>query len=293
MPEPGAAPKERPIARESITDVARIQLSCGSFDALRAVHFTQRFPPHFHETFAIGVVESGATLLLTQRGEWIARAGTTLAFSPGEIHCAEQLVTDGYSYRMFYPSIEFMREIGVDTAVSEKGAPLFRTPVIEDAALGSQFVAAHKPIMAGAVGAAAEGRLITAVRNLVSRYAADAASRTELRPVDLEVVARARAYLHDRFADRVRLAALADECGLSPFHMMRVFRRVVGVPPYAYLVQLRVNRAQAMLSEGSTIAEVAYSCGFSDQSHLTRTFRRAVGVPPGQYARQVRQPDAA
>jgi AraC-like DNA-binding protein len=293
MSEPEAPENERAAAPESLTDVARIQLSSGSFDALRAVHFTQRFPPHFHDTFAIGVVESGATLLVTQRGEWVARAGTTLAFSPGEIHCAEQLVTDGYSYRMFYPSIEFMREIGVDTTLTDRGAPLFRTPVIQDLPLGDQFIRAHKPIMAGAVGNAAEGRLITAVRNLVSRYAADGSGCTELRPTDLEIVARARAYLHDRFAGRVRLAALADECGLSPFHMMRVFRRVVGVPPYAYLVQLRVNRAQTMLSEGSAIAEVAYSCGFSDQSHLTRTFRRAVGVPPGQYARQVRQRTAA
>lgn len=293
MSEPEVPTNEPLTARVSLTDVARIQLSCGSFDALRAVHFTQRFPPHFHDTFAIGVVESGATLLMTQRGEWVARAGTTLAFSPGEIHCAEQLATDGYSYRMFYPSIEFMREIGIDTTAADRGAPLFRTPVIQDQALGDQFVRAHKPIMAGAVGAVAESRLVSAIRSLVSRYAADASSCTSLRPTDLELVERARAYLHDRFSSQVRLAAMADACGLSPFHMMRVFRRVVGVPPYAYLVQLRVNRAQTMLSEGSTIAEVAYSCGFSDQSHLTRTFRRAVGVPPGQYARQVRQRSAA
>lgn len=64
------------------TEVARVELSCGSFDALRAVEFTSCFPPHFHDTFAIGVIESGATRLRTPRGEWIGRAGTILAFSP-------------------------------------------------------------------------------------------------------------------------------------------------------------------------------------------------------------------
>jgi AraC-like DNA-binding protein len=271
----------------SLTDVARIELSCGSFDALRAVHFTRRFPPHFHETFAIGVVESGATRLVTQRGEWIAHAGTTLAFSPGEIHSAEQLLNEGYTYCMFYPSVAFMQLLGVEPDLTDRGVPVFRTPVIDDAALAGELLAAHLPLMAGASGAAAERRLLRALRNLVRRFAVVGGAPVPDRPSDLAAVEKARAYLHERVADHVRVATLADECGLSPFHMMRLFRRVVGVPPYAYLVQLRVNRAQAMLSRGSSVAEVAYACGFSDQSHLTRTFRRAVGVPPGQYARQV------
>jgi transcriptional regulator GlxA family with amidase domain len=65
------------------------------------------------------------------------------------------------------------------------------------------------------------------------------------------------------------------------------------VPPYPYLGQLRVNRAQAMLCAGSSVADVAYACGFCDQSHLNRMFKKAVGVPPGQYVRQVRQRIAA
>jgi len=60
----------------------------------------------------------------------------------------------------------------------------------------------------------------------------------------------------------------------------------MGVPPYAYLVQLRVNRAQAMLCAGSSVSDVAYACGFCDQSHLNRMFKKAVGVPPGKYVRQ-------
>ena len=75
---------------------------------------------------------------------------------------------------------------------------------------------------------------------------------------------------------------------VGPFQMIRAFRRVLGVPPLAYLLQFRVNRAQALLREGSPLAPVAYSCGFADQSHLTRAFKRVVGVPPGQYARSVR-----
>jgi AraC-like DNA-binding protein len=285
---PGTGEGVAAAGEHAVTDIARVELSCGSFDALRAIHFSRRFPPHFHDTFAIGVVESGATRLHTRRGQWVARAGTILAFSPGEIHGAEPLSADGYTYRMVYPTVEFMREIGIDRSRLESRAPLFRVPVIEDPSLGRTLQRAHPPLMDGSSAASAETLLLTGLRQLVARWGADRRGTSDTDGAHQAIVERVQGYLHERFAQQVRLSTLAQVCGLSPFHLIRVFRRVVGVPPYAYLVQLRVNRAQAMLCEGWSLADVAYSCGFSDQSHLTRTFKSAVGVPPGKYARSKR-----
>ena len=50
---------------------------------------------------------------------------------------------------------------------------------------------------------------------------------------------------------------------------------------------LTVVASQVMLCSGSSVSDVAYACGFCDQSHLNRMFKKAVGVPPGQYVRQV------
>jgi AraC-like DNA-binding protein len=262
--------------------------SCGGFDALSAVHFSRAFPPHFHETFAIGVIETGAAMLHTPRGGWVGRAGTILAFSPGEVHSAEPLTSDGYTYRMIYPTIEFMRAAGVGGATFD-GAPVFRSPVIHDPRLGFALQRAHAPLMEGTAGPDAEDRLLDGLRSLARQHGTETVRAPAARKRDIEVVHRAQEYMKEHFARSVRLASVAELCGLSPFQLIRVFRRVVGVPPYAYLVQLRVNRAQALLCEGSSVADVASTCGFSDQSHLTRTFKKALGVPPGQYVRSVRQ----
>ena len=279
-------------AAPKLTDIARIDLSCGSFDALRAIDFSRTFPPHFHDTFAIGVIESGATRLRTRRGEWIGRAGTVLAFSPGEIHAAEPLTEHGFTYRMIYPSVDLIREIGLRSPALRRDGPLFTVPVIDDPALAGELARAHVPLMDGVSGGHGESRFIAAVRALVARYASEPGTAAGCRLVDMQVVERAREYLRARFTEAVRIRTLADVCGVSPYHLIRVFHRVVGVPPYAYLIQLRVNRAQAMLCKGACVADVAYACGFSDQSHLTRTFRKAVGIPPGQYLRSVRAPAA-
>ncbi|MBI1877856.1 MAG: helix-turn-helix transcriptional regulator, partial [Chloroflexi bacterium] len=70
---------------------------------------------------------------------------------------------------------------------------------------------------------------------------------------------------------------------LSPFHLLRAFRAELGLPPHAYLTQIRIERAKALLAQGWPVAQVAFETGFADQSHLTKRFKGIVGVAPGQY----------
>ena len=273
---------------EASTVVAGVELPCGRFDALWADHFAMRYPPHFHDTWAVGVVESGLLRLGTARGEWIGGPGTILAFAPGEIHSAEALSASGYRYRMVYPSAELIREIGITERADPVDQP-FQTPVFTDHELAARLAQAHQPLMDGCWDANAESRLVSALRLLWRSHRGAEAVTESHHPGDLDVVERARDYLGARFSKQVRLASVATECGMSAFQLIRVFHRVLGVTPYAYLVQLRVNRARDLLHQGVNVSEVAYSCGFSDQSHLTRVFKKAVGVPPGTYRRAVRE----
>jgi AraC-like DNA-binding protein len=268
--------------QRSGASMARVSTRMGNVDALHAEHFVDSFPPHFHETFAIGVVESGAACIRTRRGAFTATAGSILAFAPGEVHAAFPVGEGGYSYRMLYPPASF-GAAGINTN-ADGDLWSFRSPVIEDGALRRQLVHVHEPFMEAGSGEGEREELSDLLRHLVHRHA-DMGSCHRL--ADRHLAERACAYLRDHMAERVLLSVVADACGLTVFHLIRVFRRAVGVTPHAYLVQLRVNHAQRLLGEGMRVSDVAYSCGFSDQSHLTRIFRRSVGVPPGQYLRQV------
>jgi AraC-like DNA-binding protein len=98
---------------------------------------------------------------------------------------------------------------------------------------------------------------------------------------------RARELLTSRLADPPSLHALAEAVGANRFVLLRTFRRRFGVPPHAFVLRLRIERARAMLARGVDIAQIAQSLGFADQSHLTRVFTRAVGVPPAGYRRLI------
>ncbi len=78
---------------------------------------------------------------------------------------------------------------------------------------------------------------------------------------------------------------LAEAAGTRPFRLIRAFKRQHGLPPHAYLTQLRVRRARDMIAAGCPPALAAAEVGFADQSHLNRHFKRILGITPGRYGR--------
>jgi len=95
-------------------------------------------------------------------------------------------------------------------------------------------------------------------------------------------------FIQDCYSERLTLDRLAEAAGVSRYAVLRAFRRDVGIPPYAFVTQVRVDHAKRLLREGVAVSAVSQRVGFADQSHLTRHFKRLMGVTPGAYARGAR-----
>jgi AraC-like DNA-binding protein len=90
-------------------------------------------------------------------------------------------------------------------------------------------------------------------------------------------------------AEPVDLARAADVAGLSAFHFLRLFARVVGVTPHQYLVRSRLRHAARLLPDRTrSITQIAYDVGFGDLSNFVRTFHRAAGVSPRRFRQAAR-----
>ncbi|MCT7355373.1 helix-turn-helix transcriptional regulator, partial [Streptomyces sp. 15-116A] len=77
--------------------------------------------------------------------------------------------------------------------------------------------------------------------------------------------------------------------GLSPRHLQRRFTAELGVPPAAYVEQVRIEAARRALTEGDEPLEaVARRCGFGTAETLRRTFHRRIGVAPSDYRSRFR-----
>ena len=100
-----------------------------------------------------------------------------------------------------------------------------------------------------------------------------------------DVLRRVVAHVEANLGERISLDQLAALAGMSRFHFARQFRISTGRSPMGYVRHARIERATAILRERTmTIARVAVSLGFADQSHFTRTFGRFIGVSPKSFA---------
>lgn len=96
-------------------------------------------------------------------------------------------------------------------------------------------------------------------------------------------------YLNDNIDQPISLEDIGRATNRSASHVSRMFTSELGMPPHQYLMRLRVQKARTLLEKTSlSIAEIAYTCGFSHQEHLSRLFRRFTDTTPAAYRRSKR-----
>ncbi|WP_037151170.1 AraC family transcriptional regulator [Rhizobium freirei] len=258
--------------------IFRTQLA--SIEAVKA-ETGHSFPKHTHDQFGIGLVEAGAQASLSGRGMVQAEAGDIISVNPNEVHDGMP-VGDSRAWSMLYFDPRVIADLLKDIGEGRMGAVEFPSPVIRNAELVATFRALFPLLARKSAPQDAllqDGLLLSLVAAVMSEGAQG--------PRDIAVpaaIGRARELIDDDPAAPLTLAELADVCGLSHFQFLRAFSKATGLTPHAYLLQRRIQEARRLIAVGTPLAEVAFACGFADQSHMTRLFVRNFGLSPGAYA---------
>jgi AraC family transcriptional regulator len=91
-------------------------------------------------------------------------------------------------------------------------------------------------------------------------------------------------YIESNLSHELTLRELAGIVDLSLHHFARLFKRTIGVAPYRYVLERRVERAKVMLrTANASLADISLSVGFDSQSHFTSVFGRMVGATPTEF----------
>ena len=95
-------------------------------------------------------------------------------------------------------------------------------------------------------------------------------------------------YINDHLEQEIRLANLAQLLDMSQFHFSHLFKQSIGMAPYQYLLQQRVERVKQLLKQtDQSIMDIALLCGFNSHSHLSKQFRQLTGMTPKLYRSNV------
>ena len=176
----------------------------GRFDAmecLSARYRTHRYAPHIHDTFAIGVILSGAEAFRYRGGEHIAGSGQVVCVNPFESHDGRP-VDDGFGYRMLYPSRDLIGELASQIVERPIEAPMIREAVIDDQVLAKSFTKLHQLMEDQAPRLAIDVHFTSALSLLLRRYA-DFDNPTRKLGRETRGVARARSFIDDCYMEDV------------------------------------------------------------------------------------------
>jgi AraC-like DNA-binding protein len=254
-------------------------------ELLSASYRTHRFPPHAHDEFAIGVIERGAQAFLDGDGKRaIMPQGTICVINPGQFHEGRPAVDGGWDYRMAYiPAADLLRLLAASNDKFQS-MPHFPEVVIDDSETMGLLLGAHRcSESSDATQLEKTSRLVAAIFQLINRHAsARSSTRRDLVP---GAVKRAREYIDAHVVENPTLDIIAEAAGMSSYHLLREFKRIVGIAPHAYLVQRRAALAKHLLVRGRPLRQVAIDVGYCDRGHLSREFRRFFGVPPSMALR--------
>lgn len=248
-----------------------------SVELSAADYGSQRFSPHWHGGFAIGVVTRQAQGFRSLGREWLVEPGDLVLLNPGQPHDGYAVGPDGWSSRMAYvPAPVFRGLAGIGGAA---GAWRFPQPCVRARDLAARFGNWHRLAEHADVGAnAATTGLFRALAELLQPGAPSG-----LDPLDA-------AAWRDRIGRGEEgpvptVGALGDRLHLSRSSVWRRVKARTGLAPKPALKHLRLIEAKDLLARGVAPVEAAAACGFHDQSHFARQFAAAYGFTPAQFRR--------
>jgi AraC-like DNA-binding protein len=207
--------------------------------------------------------------------------GQTLLGEPGEVQNVKY-ISSPVAFRALFITPETLEKKSKEMGISGT-QPHFQLSLTDNPLLFEAFKHLHRSLESKCASLERQCRWTYCLRVLFE-IATEKAPASLPKGLARQAIKRAVELLHENVSEDISLENLAAAARLSPFHFLREFTRVTGLPPHAYQIQLRLGRARQLLRMGMSPSQAATDSGFADQSHLIRHFKRNLGVTPAQYA---------
>jgi len=238
------------------------------------------FDKHAHEEYTISLVHDGNMKCFLNGFSHHFQKTTILTINPDEIHACRTDNTAGYKYTSIYFDKAFLKKLSKNEFNSKD--VYFGNSTINDWSIYIRLtILARRDELSLVSKLEFECELIDIIKKVFILNSASSL-RKEFNRHD-KIISKAKEYINDNFFSDLCLDDISKEVGISKYHFLRLFKQEMNCSPHTYLMNRRVEKAKQFLLKGKSLVNIAYECGFSDQSHLHRRFKASVGVTPKKY----------
>lgn len=95
-------------------------------------------------------------------------------------------------------------------------------------------------------------------------------------------------YINNNYSSDLSLETVAKNAFVSVNQLCRIFNKYCSTTVTKYIISKRITEAKKLLSDGKSVTDTAFMCGFNDYANFIKTFKKTVGVSPGKYKANIR-----
>lgn len=240
----------------------------------------QKFPNHFHDCYVFGFIENGRRHLCCKGQEYDLSTGDMILFNPQDNHLCFPLGNEPLDYRALNIGIEVM-QYAVREITGQIYLPHFKNNVIYQSDITAAIDSLYLAIVNQVDKLQKEEALFFLLEQLLQECSCNLADTGVEQPhAALQALCL---YMQQNYMQNITLDELASLSKFSKSYLLRFFTKQIGVSPYRYLQNIRLNQAKKLLEKNIAPLEVAIATGFADQSHFTNYFKEFIGLTPKQY----------
>lgn len=232
------------------------------------------FPKHSHNVFCIGIVRYGKIRLDLNEQEHFLKKNNIYFIPPCTGHKIEPIDKTQYGYTVICIH---------NDSTQQYVNVLLRKYVCKDEKVGIRMLDICQSF------------------NSTNNYKQLEIDIKQFREEHVQIVSRNRKQIHneivlsavnfikEHLGEPFDLKKISDYTHISKYHLLRLFKKQIGVAPYKFYIQEKVKKIKQELVKDQPTVQIACNLNFSDQSHLCNTFKKHVGLTPIQFKKSYKK----
>ncbi len=222
---------------------------------------------HSHEKYHLCLVLQGGNLESRKKEDIQATSGSIMLYDKYEIHRNRHTA---------FPSENLNIEINDDFFVkNELSTSSFQTSILKNLEVQFQLLKIYKELRVNDV--CSSDAIHVSLLNLLSNH--------KTTPHSIPIwVTTIKELLCDRWDEFITLDELSRELNIHPVTISKHFSKYFNCTLGEYMRRIKIEKAIVLLKHSTkTLTEIAFLCGFSDQSHFSKIFKLNTGFKPNEF----------
>jgi AraC-like DNA-binding protein len=236
-----------------------------------------------YPAYRVAAIVGGTFKIRSTLGDAVPVVGSLLLGNACDCYACRHDTPNGDRCINFDFEAEFLERVRCELGVPGIGER-FRRALIPPSRESVSITAAMEAVATGCSPSALhEAAIEVAAAALTTTHATTMLGRKASFRNERAVMRAAR-YIESHYDSSCTLEELAAHADMSPFHFLRVYRRITGQTPHRHVLATRLRHAaQQLRASRSRISDIAMTTGFGDLSHFNASFHYYFGTTPSVY----------